>query len=75
MAGSNSFVWEHLSSDANTGYAASILNSLSAANANGVLIRTTNTASTSKIFTANSNGTDRMTILGNGNVGIGTNIP
>ena len=75
LAGSNSFVWEHLSADSATGYTAAILNSVSGTSYNGLLVKTTDTSANSKIFAANSNGTDRLTILGSGNVGIGTTTP
>ena len=57
------------------GYIAALTNSSSAATANGLLVRTTGTASTNKVLTLNSNGSDVMTVTGEGKVGIGTVTP
>jgi hypothetical protein len=64
----------------NQGYVASFYNSdANDAERNGVLIKTLNTGSGSKVLTVNSGaavgGTDLFTVLGNGNVGVGTNSP
>jgi hypothetical protein len=75
LAGSNSFVWEHFASDSNFGYSSAILNSLANPNAGGLLIKTTDTGPSSKILTLNSGGTNRFSVCGNGNIGIGTSSP
>jgi hypothetical protein len=54
------------------GYMMGLANTSSAANANGLNIRITATAATNRILTLDSNGTDRMIVQGDGNVGIGT---
>lgn len=54
------------------GYAQALGNSSSNSVANGLLVKITGTASTNKVMVLNSNGTDLVSVLGNGNVGIGT---
>jgi hypothetical protein len=73
MGGNEVFVWQK--TDAVTGYTAAINNTTTGTSMNGLLVKTTDTTANSKILTLNSNGTDRLTVEGGGNVGIGTNAP
>lgn len=57
------------------GYMMGLANTSSASNANGLNIRITGTAATNRILTLDSNGTDRMVVQGDGNVGIGITNP
>jgi len=61
------------------GYAASIYNSGTVTGASGALIKITDNTANSKALTVNSGamvgGADLLTVLGNGNTGIGTNAP
>ncbi|MEK2644428.1 beta strand repeat-containing protein [Bdellovibrio sp. BCCA] len=75
LAGASSFVWEHPSTNTTLGYTSAIVNSYSAANASGLLIKTADTNSSTRILTANSGGIDRLVIRGDGSVGIGTASP
>jgi hypothetical protein len=62
-----------------TGYAASFYNSGVAVGSSGALIKINDVTAGSKALTVNSGaigtGTDLLTVLGNGNTGIGTNAP
>jgi hypothetical protein len=62
-----------------TGYTASFYNSGMVAGSSGVLIKIDDVTANSKVLTVNSGaivgGNDLLTILGNGNTGIGTNAP
>ncbi|MEN9722730.1 MAG: hypothetical protein RJB38_716, partial [Pseudomonadota bacterium] len=75
LAGTKTFVWETLSTETNQGYTAAILNSRDAAASDGLLVKTTNASSGSRIFTANSNGMDRFVVRADGNVGVGHSSP
>ncbi|MBX3040115.1 MAG: tail fiber domain-containing protein, partial [Bdellovibrionaceae bacterium] len=75
LAGAKTFVWETMAAETNTGYTAAILNSRNAATSNGLLLKTTDVSSSTRILTANSNGTDRFIVRADGNVGIGTTAP
>ncbi|MES2512508.1 MAG: tail fiber domain-containing protein [Bacteroidota bacterium] len=61
------------------GYAASFYNSGTVAGSSGVLIKTDNVTANTKVLNVNSGaavgGNDLLTVLGNGNTGIGTNAP
>jgi hypothetical protein len=62
-----------------TGYVASFYNSGTANGSGGALIKITDVTASAKALTVNSGaigtGTDLLTVLGNGNTGIGTNAP
>lgn len=75
LAGTQSFVWEHTSSNATTGYTAAIVNSLNAASGHGLLVKTTDATSSTVALAVNSGGTDRLLVRSDGNVGIGTTNP
>ena len=61
---------------ATQGYAAALHNTGASGNYNsGLLVQTTGTDTTTKILELESGGTAKMTVLGNGNVGIGTTSP
>jgi hypothetical protein len=62
-----------------TGYVASFYNSGTAIGSSGALIKINDVTANAKALTVNSGaigtGTDLLTVLGNGNTGIGTNAP
>jgi hypothetical protein len=57
------------------GYVQSLFNGSSDPSAHGLLIKTVGTSVTNRMLNLNSNGTDVLTVTGDGRVGIGTSAP
>lgn len=60
---------------ASAGYATIITNTNSAANAQGLLVKSTGVVAANRVLTLNANGSDLLVAQKNGNVGIGTASP